>query len=306
MRQKVVITGISGMIGKALGRLLISEGFDVVGLSRQPERVNFLTNPGVNLIRWNGSCPDSWFKAAEGATAIINLAGENIADGRWTEGRKQKILKSRLHAIHSVQDAITLMTEKPKLFIQASATGFYGLNASDPVDEDGDAGDGFLAGVCREIEQETTHTEQTRVVVARFGVVLDKHAGALPKMIAPMRSGLCGYPGRGRNYVPWIHIHDLIHALLFIIRQKEPSSVYNLTAPQPETMRRLVEKASSFKRTLPCIPIPPFFLSFLYGRQLVTETLLGSQHVIPASLLADGYKFRFETLQSALNDIFSD
>ncbi|MFO7722303.1 MAG: TIGR01777 family oxidoreductase [Bacteroidales bacterium] len=306
MQDKVVITGISGMIGSALGKLLISEGYEVIGLSRRPEQLADLADLGVNLIRWNGSCPDAWLQAASGAYAIINLAGENIAGSRWTENQKNKILQSRLHAIQSVQDAITLAEVKPRLFVQASATGYYGINAGQPTDENRDSGEGFLASVCVELERETANTDHTRVVVARFGVVLDKHSGALAKMVAPMKFGICGYPGSGRNYIPWIHLRDLVNALLFIIRNDNPLPVYNLAAPQPVRMKTLVATAARYKNTLPCLPVPPFFLAIPFGKEMVEETLMSSQQIIPAALNSQGFSFRFEDIRSALADIFSD
>jgi uncharacterized protein len=306
MQEKVVITGISGMVGRALGKLLLTQGYDVIGLSRKPEQLSDLSDLGIRLIRWNGSCPDSWFQAASGATAIINLAGENIADGRWTTGRKEKLLKSRLYSIHSVQDAITLADVKPKLFIQASATGYYGINAEHLTDEQSAPGDGFLAGVCGEIERESAGTEHTKVVIARFGVVLDKNSGALSKMIAPMKFGICGYPGAGRNFISWIHLDDLLQALLFIIRNDHPLPFYNLTSPVPVLLKTLVMEAARHRRTLPCLPVPPAILAIPFGLEMVKETLLCSQRVIPSALASQGFRFRFGDIRSAIGDIFSD
>lgn len=305
MAQKVIITGITGLIGKALARALTDAGYTVVGLTRQPESNPDLTEMGVRLIRWNGSCPDSWYHELPDAHAVINLTGENIAAGRWNSTRKEIILSSRIFAIHSVQDALSLVSVKPQLFIQASAIGYYGPIPKGKTDESSLSGHGFLASVCREVESEAFKTEDTRVVIARFGVVLDPEAGALAKITASMKIGICGMPYPAGNMMSWIHPDDLTRSILHLLSRQEHQPVYNFCAPQPVTFSRFIRKAARLKKVYICLPLPWKLLSLRFGKSMVDETLRTDQNVVPAALLSEGFVFKYTDAESALEALLT-
>ena len=304
--QKVIITGVSGFIGRVLATALIRQGFNVVGLSRNPNNSQELTNSGIRLFRWNGTCPDTWFEEVDGSLAIINLAGENIATKKWSQSQQDRIVESRIKAIHAVQDAISLADNKPELLIQASAIGYYGTKTTAFVDERQSSGTGFLASVCKDIEAEVNKTEDTRVVIARFGLVLDTTGGALEKITAPMKYGICGIPGNGNNMVSWIHMNDLVNGIIHIIKKKgSENRVYNCTSPSPITLKELVRKVAGKKRTLFCMPIPVPVLAVSMGRKMVTETLVASQSVIPQALLSEGFRFEYPDIKTAIAGLFT-
>lgn len=304
--KKVIITGVSGFIGRKLSTTLKNLGYDVVGLTRNPHNNKELSDAGIRLLRWNATCPDIWFEEVEGAFAIINLAGENISSKRWCESQRKRITESRINSIHAIQDAISLAEDKPRLLIQASAIGYYGIKTPDLVDEKQPSGTGFLASVCRDIETEANKTEDTRVVITRFGLVLDPHGGALKKIAAPMKFGLCGIPGSGKNRISWIHMSDLVNGIIHILQKEESKNrIYNFTSPQPATLKELVRKVAKKKRTLICVSIPVQILAISMGRSMVSETLLADQTVIPGALLEEGYRFGFPDIDTAVAGLFT-
>jgi len=302
MKQKVIITGITGLIGRRLAKHLISHGYEVIGLSRNPDIETDLKHHGVKMASWGGDGDTGWYDELNSSYALINLAGENIASGRWSRTRREAILHSRLESVQRCRRGIDAVSEKPELFFQGSAIGYYGLSAGE-VGEGGTSGTGFLADVCRQVESSAIQIQSTRVVCLRTGIVLSAVGGALPEMMAPMRWGIAGYPGSGKQYVSWIHIDDLADAILFLLTNSGSRPIYNLTSPSAVTMKHLVV-ALAGKRGAPVIlPVPAGVLAIINGWQMVRETLLASQQIIPESLLADGFVFRYPEVEKALADL---
>jgi len=307
MKPRVIITGVTGLIGRELALSMVAAGYDVVGLSRNPSDHPWMRDAGVRLVKWDATDPEGWYQEAEGALTIINLAGENIAGGRWTRFRKELMLQSRMDAIQQIQRALNKLTTPPELLIQASATGYYGHQPGVSLNEGSGAGEGFLADICKTTEREARQTQGIQVVMIRTGIVLSEKGGALPKLTASMRLGIGGYPGRGQQMVPWIHIEDEIRAILHILSlnkgDREP--VYNLTAPKPVSMKSMVTMSARCKRALITLPIPVSIIHMMLGKQMVEETLQADQAVNPAALIRSGFKFHYPEVRKALNHLLA-
>jgi uncharacterized protein (TIGR01777 family) len=303
--MRVVITGATGFIGRALC-IALHKDYEVIALSRDASRAAGLLGDCAKVVEWDGRTTGSWFKQANGAFAIINLAGENVASGRWNEAKKAGILHSRLDAAKAVAEAIKQMDKKPTVVIQASAVGYYGPRRDEQLDETSAPGEGFLAGVCERVEEYAKQIEGlgVRCVVIRTGVVLGRGGGALAKLAKPFRFYLGGYLGGGRQWFSWISLEDEVAAIKFLMESESLTGVYNLTAPQPVTAKEL---CVTLGRVLhrPCwLPVPGFLLRLALG-EMAEEMLLSGQRVLPKRLLAAGFQFKHPSVEEALRAIKS-
>ncbi|RMG99049.1 MAG: TIGR01777 family protein, partial [Chloroflexi bacterium] len=262
--MRVIITGGTGLIGRALTNSLANDGHELIILSRQPDRYKGqITN--ANLVAWDGKTAVSWQHLADGADAIVNLAGASIASGRWTPTRKQLIRQSRVQAGQAITQAITAATQKPRVVIQASAVGYYGPCGHETITEDSPVGHDFLANVCQEWEESTAvlETMGVRRAIIRTGIVLSLAGGALPRLVLPYRLFIGGPLGNGRQYMPWIHIADEIRAIRFLIEQENASGPFNLTAPVPLTNREFGQVLGKVMKRPSLLPVPAFALRLL-------------------------------------------
>jgi hypothetical protein len=238
---------------------------------------------------------------------LVNLAGENIADGRWTEDKKHSILTSRLNAGAAVMDALRLAKEAgagmPAVLIQASAVGYYGPRGPEPVTEDEPCGTGFLAEVAKRWEDSTSGAEAlgVRRAVIRTSMVLGQ-GGALSKMLPPFRLGLGGPLGSGKQMVPWIHLADEVGAIVHLLTQPECSGAFNLVAPEVVDSRGFARALGHALGRPAFLPAPGLALRLLLG-QMAQEVLLSGVRAVPSRLLASGYTFRFPGLAQALTEI---
>jgi uncharacterized protein (TIGR01777 family) len=303
--MKVAVTGATGFIGQALCNELAKES-KVIALTRRPKKAFSVLVEPVDIVKWNSKKPEYWQKYLEGLDVIINLAGANVASGRWTEHRKEDILNSRLETIHILFEAIKNIKAKPKLFIQSSAIGFYGCRDEEKLDEDSEAGEGFLSLVCKEIESACQEIESLgiRIAIIRSGVVLGMNGGALPKMAAPFRFYLGGYYGGGEQWISWISLADEVAAIKFLI-QKNFRGVFNLTSPRPVRNKEFfITLAEVLNR--PCwLPLPEKLLQAIFG-QMADELFLTSQRVLPNRLLNSGFEFEFPNFKDALENILNE
>ncbi len=300
--MRVLITGGSGLIGRALIADLACNGSEVIVLSRRPERVIGL--PKDVLVKWwDGHTTEGWKSLADGADAIINLAGENISSGRWTDERKRRILESRLNAGQAVVQAVEAATHKPRVIIQASGVGYYGPSGDEEITEEVPAGHDFLAQVAVEWEASTASLETlgVRQVVIRTGVVLSTAGGALPRMLLPFRLFAGGRLGSGRQWFPWIHIADEVGAIRFLIENETASGPFNLTAPVPLSNVEFSHLLGEQLRRPALIPTPAFALRLLFGE--MATIILDGQRAIPRHLLQLGFTFQFPEAGSALRDL---
>lgn len=302
--DKVIVTGATGFIGKALCFRLEREGYQVVALSRNPERGQRLFGPKFSVAKWDGANSIEWLEYAEGAHAIVNLAGENIGSGRWTRRRKQAILQSRLDAGKAVVEAVESASVKPRVVVQASAVGFYGSRGNDSIDESSSSGEGFLAEVAKEWEQSTQEVESfgVRRVIIRSGVVLGVEGGALLQLLKPFRLFAGGPLGSGQQWFSWIHIEDEVNAILFLLKKEDLTGVFNLSAPHPLPQKDLARLLGKILRRPSWFPTPGFMLRAILGK-MAEEMLLVSQRVTPKRLLEAGYRFLYPEAEQALKDI---
>jgi uncharacterized protein (TIGR01777 family) len=301
--MKIVVTGATGFIGEALCNELAKE-HNVVALTRSPEKAQALLDKAVEIIQWNPGDTDGWERSLDGSDAIVNLAGTNLASGRWSKNFKTEILDSRIKTSKVLIRAIKNLKAKPKTIITASAIGFYGNSADEKLDEESRGGAGFLAGVAQEIEDCSREFETLglRSVVIRTGIVLGAGGGALPKMIMPFKFYIGGYWGSGDQWMSWISLADEVTAIKFLIENSNLHGVFNLTSPEPLTNRKLFQVLAKVLRK-PCwLPIPAFVLKIMFG-EMANELFLGSQRVYPRKLIDAGFEFKYSELTKALESI---
>ncbi|MFW6063507.1 MAG: TIGR01777 family oxidoreductase [Chloroflexota bacterium] len=308
--MRVILTGGSGLIGRALTDLLIGDGHEVIILSRSPGRLTDLPQ-GVRAVGWDSRSADGWGHLADGATAIVNLAAENLAgDGffpsRWTPERKRRIRQSRLDAGRAVVQAVEQVENKPEVLVQASAIGYYGTHKDKVISEEHPAGDDFLAQLCVEWEESTAAVEEmgVRRAIARTGLVLSAEDGSLPRVLLPYKLFVGGPFGDGQQWWSWIHLQDEARAIRFLIDREAARGPFNLTTPNPLTN-------DQFGRTLARVlgrphyfPVPGFLMRALFGE--VSMVVLEGQRVIPQRLQEMGFEFNYEQLQPALQDVLAE
>ncbi len=295
--MKVVITGGTGFIGRELSKCLVGKGYNVIALTRssRPSDIS-----GVRNVVWDGQTAEGWEEFADGAKAIVNLAGENIASGRWSESKKRSIEDSRLNAGKAVCAAVSKVKKKPEVVVQASAIGFYGPTGPDPVNEKSPEGNSFLAQVSRKWENSTKKVEDhgVRRVVIRTGMVLG-NGGALSKMIQPFKNGLGAYLGDGHQGVSWIHIDDEVKAIVYLIENRDCQGPYNLSSIHPVTSNKFNYALGNVLQKKVRLRVPSFFLKMALG-QMAEEVLLTGQFVIPERLISAGFSFEYIEIEDAL------
>lgn len=305
--MRVLITGGTGLIGSALAAELAQDGHEVIVLTRNPAKTTHLP-AGVRAERWDGRTAQGWGHLADGAGAIVNLAGASIAGegflpSRWTPERKRLILQSRLDAGRAVVEAVQAAAHKPDVVIQSSGIGIYGFAGARVLDESAPPGDDWLAQVAVQWEAATAPVEAmgVRRVVIRTAVVFAREGGVLPLMILPFRLYVGGPIGGGRQYVPWIHIADEVGAIRFLAEHPDARGAFNLVAPDVMTNAELSRVVARVLRRPSWLPLPAFAMRLLFGE--VATLLLEGQRAVSKRLQALGYAFRFPTLEGALRDL---
>ena len=292
--MNIAIAGSSGFIGAALVAFLEAGGHTVVRLVRRSPA------PGSNEIFWNpaqGVLDDA---SLEGLDGVVNLAGENLAQGRWTRRKKSRIVTSRLDSTRLLARVLSAMKSPPKVWISASAIGAYGHRGDDPLTEKSARGSGFLAGLCQEWEQAALSTGDggIRVVTIRTGVVMGP-GGALKKMLLPFKWGLGGPIGSGHQYMSWIDLDDAVRAILHLITTPALQGPVNLVSPNPVTNRDFTRTLGRVLRRPTFIPLPAVMARLVFG-EMADEMLLASTRVLPTALVDSGFEFRYPSLEDAL------
>ena len=295
---RILISGASGLVGSALSEFLRQQNHKVVSLVRRP-----VANID-NEILWKPS--EDWLDPAsiENFDAIVHLAGENIADKRWNDERKRLIVESRVKPTALLARCIERLSKPPKVFITASAIGFYGSRAAQELSESSSAGQGFLATTTQQWEAaaQPIATSSTRLVVARLGVVLSPTGGALAKMLPFFRAGIGGVVASGEQFLSWIVLDDLIAALYFLLQRDDLSGVFNLVSPKPSTNREFTQALAKVLNRPAVIPVPKFAINALYG-EMGEATALASVRVLPKRLLESGFAFKYEDLAAGLSHL---
>jgi len=304
MIKRIVILGATGFIGRALCRSLLEAGYEVVALSRNKIKGKEILGEKVKIVEWDSRSVKGWEDLANGAYAIINLAGENLSSGRWTEKRKVAILESRLNAGKAVVMAVNLVQNKPKVVIQASAIGYYGSRPDEVLDESSPPGEGFLSEVAKRWEDSTKEIEhQIRRIIIRTGIVLGRGGGVLSRLVPPFRFFVGGPPGSGKQWFSWIHLDDEVEAIRFLMEREDLQGVFNLTAPEQFIMKDFYHTLGKTMRRPSWLPIPGIVLRLLFG-EMAEETILSGQRVFPKRLMEAGYRFIYPEAESALKEIF--
>lgn len=300
--MRIIITGGTGLIGSALAASLVTDGHQVTVLTRNTNGSSQLPAM-VKRVGWDAQSAAGWGELAEGADAIVNLAGAGIADGRWTDERKQEIYTSRIQAGTAVMQAIESAAVKPAVLIQASAVGYYGPRQDEIVTEATGPGADFLAQVCFDWEASTARAEQlgVRRVVIRTGIVLSKDGGAWPKIVLPFKLFAGGPLGSGRQYWPWIHLDDQVAAIRFLIANQEARGAYNLTAPTPLTNKDFAATLGAVMSRPAFFPAPAFPLKIVLGE--MSTVLLDGQRAVPQRLLEAGFTFKYPEAEAAFRTL---
>ncbi len=299
--MKVLITGASGLVGSRMLENFFESGISDIRVLTRSKSKKF--EFPVEVFEWDPSKQYLENGALDGVDAIIHLAGESVAEGRWTKSKKDRILDSRVDSTKLLMDTIQKMASKPKKFISASAIGIYGNRGSENLDSSSDHGDGYLADVCKRWEELVLNhnIDGMQSQVIRVGIVLAENGGALKKMLPPFKAGVAGNLGNGKQYMSWVHIDDLVEQFKFLLLGKGTQKIYNGVSPSPisnagftKVLGRVVKRPTLF-------PIPIFALKILFGE--MSQILLNSQKVMPNEFIKDNFQFKYKNLHDALSDI---
>lgn len=298
--MKILITGSSGLIGSALVPFLRKRGHQVKKLTRKAGALS------DDELAWDPSQPVAYRSEFEGYDAVINLAGESIASGRWTEEKKRKIRDSRVHGTRVLCETLGLLKTPPKVLINGSAMGYYGDQEEAVLTEESRAGTTFLAQVCRDWENATAPAKQKgmRVVCLRTGMVLSKQGGALAKMLGPFKLGLGGVLGSGKQYISWITDDELVHVVEYLLTHPSLYGPINVGTPYPVTNREFTKALGAVLGRPTLLPMPTWLVRFVFG-EMGEELLLGSTRMAPRRLIESGYAFRYPHLEAALRHLLS-
>jgi uncharacterized protein (TIGR01777 family) len=298
--MKTVLAGGTGFIGSALIEALLERGDKVVLLTRDLPGAQMRWDGKVDARLWNGRDPGPWVLAVDGADAVVNLAGESVAGGRWTPERKLALIKSRVDSTRAVVAALAQAKERPLALVNASAVGYYGAAPEGPCAEDAPQGTDFLAALCGQWEREARAADklEVRTVMTRFGVVLGKEGGALAKMLPPFKLGVGGPLGSGRQPFPWVHVDDAVGAILFALGDAKLSGPANVAAPDAKSNAEFTKALGRALHRPAFLPAPAFALKIALGE--MSTMLLGGQRAVPKKLLDRGYEFRHPSLDGAL------
>ena len=308
--MRVTVTGATGLIGRRLVAALLQRDDAVTVLSRHPDRAKVdLDRPSssaahgdsLRAMQWDPSGEAAPQAALAGAEAVVNLAGENVAQ-RWSSSAKRAIRESRVLGTRNLVLSLEALaeTERPKVLVSGSAIGYYGAHGDEPIDEESAAGHDFLAQTCAQWEREAEIAARLgiRVVKVRTGVVLDSQGGALGKMLPPFKLGVGGPVASGRQYISWIHTDDVVGILLAAIDGEQWSGAVNATAPAPQRNRDFSKALGRVLHRPSLLPVPGAALRLMYGE--MAEIVTGGARVLPAKALVLGYEFRHPQLDEAL------
>jgi uncharacterized protein (TIGR01777 family) len=294
-RLRVAVTGATGLVGGALWPALATAGHRVDRVSRRPPR------PGTTDIHWDPASGRLDAHALEGVDAVVHLAGESIAAGRWTAAVKARIRESRVEGTRLLAETLAQLDRRPRVLVSVSAVGYYGDRGDEPLTEESPPGSGFLASVARawEAAADPARVAGIRVVHPRLGLVLAGQGGALPRMLRPFRLGLGGAIGSGRQYWSWIALADVVRVIELALGAEEIRGPVNAVAPVPATNRAFTRALGQVLGRPTLLPLPAPVVRLLMG-EMGQALLLGSARVLPRRLERAGFRFRYPELPSAL------
>jgi hypothetical protein len=303
--MKIAITGATGLVGSRLIEKLQPAGHEILVFTRNLNKAQKLfpasAFPQLEIVQYTPQESGDWQQKVSGCDAVINLAGEPIAE-RWTPQHKQAIMESRQLGTRKIVEAIAMASQKPQVLVSASAIGYYGTSETTMFDENSPSGNDFLAQVCQNWEAEAQKVTEfgVRLVILRFGIVL-ANGGALGKMIGPFKMFAGGPIGSGKQWFSWIHQDDLVNLISQAIERPDMSGVYNATSPNPVRMGKLCQTLGEVMNRPSWLPVPDFVLEILLGDGAIV--VLQGQQVIPQKTQATGFNYQYSELKPALAEI---
>ncbi len=297
--MKIAIAGATGFVGSRLVEQLQAQGHQIIILTRSPQKVSDRFRQ-AQIIGYNPLKSGEWQESISGCDAVINLAGEPIAEKRWTPAQKRVMMESRQIGTQKIVEAITKAAIKPAVLINASAIGYYGTSETSKFDETSPAGTDFLAEVCTnwEAAAQVATESGVRVVILRLGIVLGENGGALGKMLTPFSAFVGGPIGSGKQWFSWIHRDDVIKLMIAALNDSQMQGVYNATAPHPVTMTDFASTLGTVMNRPSWLPVPNFALEALLGEGAIV--VLQGQQVVPTQAVANGFDFDYPLLKPAL------
>lgn len=304
--MKVAVTGATGFIGTRLVEKLHQQGERVLVLTRNPERARrvFPANVFQNLeiVGYTPEKSGDWQQSLAGCDGVVNLAGEPIAEGRFSPKHKREIMESRKLGTEKIVEAIALANPKPEVLVNSSAIGYYGTSETAVFDETSPPGNDFLAEVCQAWEAAAQKVKEsgTRLVILRTGLVLG-NGGALAKMLLPFKLFVGGPLGSGRQWFSWIHRDDMVALILKALKEPAMTGIFNATAPNPVRMAELCQTLGQVMHRPSWLPVPSFILEILLGE--AAQVVLSGQQVLPKRTLESGFEYQYSTIKQALEEV---
>lgn len=304
--MNIVVTGATGFVGSRLVEKLHQQGHHITVLTRNVDRARRVfpeaVFPNVEGVEYTPKASGDWQKVLSGCDGVVNMAGEPIAEGRWTSSRKQEILESRQIGTQKIVEAIAQASAKPPVLVNSSAIGYYGTSETATFDESSPPGDDFLAQVCVAWEAEARKVKDLgpRLVILRTGIVLGM-GGAIAKMITPFRLFAGGPIGNGKQWFSWIHREDLVNLMIKALTDGTMQDAYNATAPDPVRMETFCKELGRAMNRPSWLPVPDFALEALLGD--AAQVILEGQRVLPKRTLESGFEYLYPDVTQALADI---
>lgn len=296
--MRILITGASGLIGTALQKSFEEKGYEMLLASRSEPK-------SERDIQWNADAgfADEDLLRLEGLDAVIHLAGESISALRWTDEKKKAIRDSRVHGTRTMIEAFARLEKKPKVFISASAIGFYGDRGDEEMTETSSVGDTFLSEVSKEWESESRRAEDMgiRTVLLRNGIVLSKDGGALATMMTPFKLGVGGVVGSGKQWMSWVSLDDAVGIVNYALENENLRGAVNVVSPNPVTNEEFTKTLGEVLYRPTFLPLPEFVVNLVFG-EMGDALLIDSTRVVPKRLLDSGFKFRYPEIKSALEN----
>ncbi|HYY93831.1 MAG TPA: TIGR01777 family oxidoreductase [Pyrinomonadaceae bacterium] len=300
--MKVIVTGSTGLVGRALVRSLLSDGQEVTRLVRGGAQE--FRAPGTKAVQWEPEKGVVNAAELEGHDAAVHLAGDPIAEGRWDDEKKRRIRESRVKGTRLLAETLAGLSERPRVLVSASATGFYGDRGDEALHEESASGEDFLSEVCREWEKATLAASQAgiRVVHLRIGFVLSAEGGGLPKMLTPFKLGLGGRVGSGRQYISWLTLDELVSIIRRALEDEHLRGPVNAVTPTPVTNLEFTQTLGHVLGRPTFLPVPAFAARLAFG-EMADAILLSSTRAVPARLQEAGYQFVHPELEGALKHV---
>jgi uncharacterized protein (TIGR01777 family) len=299
--MRILLSGSHGLVGSALSKALEADGHEVRPM------VRYATGYGAHEIEWNPERYSIAMSRIEGFDALIHLAGESIAEGRWTDEKKKRIRESRVKGTRLLAESIITLKQPPRIFLCASAIGYYGNRGDELLTESSAPGNEFLSDVCVEWEAATEAASEKGIRTAnmRFGIILDANGGALAKMLPPFRMGVGGKVGSGKQWMSWIALDDVVNAIQYVIVNSSLMGPINFVAPNPVRNAEFTKALGRALSRPTFFPIPAFGVRLAFG-EMGEALLLSSQRVKPEKLSESGFEFKHPTLAAALAHILKE